>query len=421
MVNNTVVQYPKEQKQDVACDESLLDFDLKALCFAGLFPYEKICNIPRKLKLYRAYQITLYILYCPIIISQIVKLYMISDDLQLAIETITHIVMGVGPYFIAFFINWKELYNLICKIDTLMPNKGLNKIDRKTSEILRETRQKCKFISLFVTILGISLTFCDLYDIFILYFVENTVGVKHKYKGNTNGTNMFESLLLVKYPFNCWTPFDENSIMAHLVIHIFTAIPLFMMALKVGSVASLLTGTMRYISVQLTFVTKSLEELNNIADSDNQKGQNEFSTPGEQHPGEEFSDRNLQVSAKDGESFHTPSQEQIAECYNVQEYRDTSINTGHCVKDQEHKDSDRLPSGNKSLPEGCVKKIIKNHQEQIPEYCNVQQFRDTSITTGHCVKNQQHKKDSDRLPSGKKSSPEDCVKTIIKIHQEAIW
>jgi len=366
MVNNTVVRYPKEQKQDVACDKSLQHLYLKALCFAGIFPYEKICNTPRKLKLYRAYRITLYILYCPMLISQIVKLYLISDDLQLAIETITHIVLGVGPYFLFFIINWNELYNLICKIDTLMQNKVLTENDSKTREVLRETQQKCKFTSLFVTILGIVLAFCDLYDIFILYFVENIVGVEHKYKRNTNGTNMFGSLLLVKYPFSCWTPFDEKSIMAHLVIYIYTAIPVFMMALKAGSVASVVTGTMRYISLQFTFVSKSLEELNNIEDSDNQTGQNTFSTVGEEQPGEEFSDSNLQDSAKDGESFQTPSPEQIPESCNVQQHKDTSITTVQCVKDQEHKkDSDRLPSGNKSSPEDCVKEIIKNHQEAI--------------------------------------------------------
>jgi hypothetical protein len=65
MVKNTVVQYLKEKKQDDSCDENLQHFNLKALCFAGLFPYEKICNTPRKLKLYRAYQITVYGLYCP--------------------------------------------------------------------------------------------------------------------------------------------------------------------------------------------------------------------------------------------------------------------------------------------------------------------------------------------------------------------
>jgi hypothetical protein len=78
--------------------------------------------------------------------SQIVKLYLISEVLQLAIETITHIVIGVFPYFILPFINWKEVYKLICKIDTLMQNKGLTQIDKKTREILRETQQKCKFI-----------------------------------------------------------------------------------------------------------------------------------------------------------------------------------------------------------------------------------------------------------------------------------
>ena len=214
-----------------------------------------------------------------------------------------------------------------------------------------------------MTIFGIALLFCDLYDIFILYFVENLVGVEHKYKRNTNGENMFETLLLVKYPFSCWTPFDERSIILHQVIYIYTTIPVFMMALKAASVTNVLTSIARYISVQFIFVSKSLDELNNMEDSDNETGQNTFSTtgqntistPGKQQPGEEFSNRNLQVSATNRESFQPPSQEQIPECCNIQEYRDTSITTGHCVKDQEHKkDSDRLPSGNKSWPEDCV-------------------------------------------------------------------
>jgi len=366
MVNNVLVRHLEEEKKDVACDESLLDFDLKALYFAGLFPYEKICNTPKKLKLYHAYQITLYVLYCPILISQIVKLYLMSEDLLLTIETLSNIVMGVGTYFVIPFINWKEVYNLICKNDTLMQNKVLTEIGRKTRETLRQTRQKCKIMSFFVTILGIVLAFCNLYDIFILHFVENMVGVEHKHKRDPNGANMFESLLLVKYPYSCWTPFDEKSIMAHIFIYIYTAIPVFMMALKAGSVISLLTGLSRYISLQFTFVIESLEELNNIEDSDNETGQDTFSTPSEQHPGEEFDDRNLKVSATDGDSFHTPSQGEIPESCNIPKYGDTSITTSNCVMDQEHnKGSDRLPSGNKSAPEDCVKTIIKNHQEAI--------------------------------------------------------
>jgi hypothetical protein len=366
MVNNIIVQYLKKQKKDVSCDENILHFDLKALCFAGLFPYEKICNTPRKLKLYHAYQIALYVLYCPILISHIVKLYLISEDLQMAIETVTHIVMGVSSCFILSFVNWKEVYKIICKIDMSMPTKRSTQNDRKTTDILEETQKYCKFTSLFVTILGIILAFCDLYDIFILHFVENIVGVEHKYKRNPNAGNMFESLLLEKYPLNCWTPFDEKSVMAHLVIYIYTAILSFIIAFRSGSVASILTGTLRYIALQFKFVSQSLEELSNMEDSDNQKEQNPFSTLGEQHPCEEINDRNLQVSATDSESFQTPSQEQIPECCNIQQYRDPSNATAHCVKDQEHKkDSDRLPSGNKSPPEDCVKTIIKNHQEAI--------------------------------------------------------
>ena len=238
--------------------------------------------------------------------------------------------------------------------------------DRKTTDILREAQKKCKFASLFVTKLGMSSMFCDLYDIFILHFVENIVGVEHKYKRNTTAANMYESLLLEKYPFSCYTPFDEKTIILHLVIYIYTTIPRFMTSLRAGSFASALTGTLRYISVQFKFVSKSMEDLDNMEDSDNQTGQNTFSNLGEQHPDEEFIDRNTQVSATDSESFQPPSQEQIPECCNVQQYTDTSITTVHCVKDQEHKkDSDRLPSGHKSSPEDCVKTIIKNHQEAI--------------------------------------------------------
>jgi hypothetical protein len=365
-LNNVFSRYFKKQKQDVSCDESLLHFSLKMLCLAGVFPYEKICNTPSKLKLYHAYQITLYILYCPILFSQIVKLYLISEDLQLAIETVTHIAIGVASYIVMVFINWNEVYKMTCKIEMSMPNKHKTQIDRKTAEILRETQQKYKYTSLFVIILGEVLLFCDLYDIFILHFVEYIVGVEHKYKKNANAANIYESLLLEKYPFSCWTPFDEKSLMAHLVIYVYTAIPVLMMALKGGSVASVLIGTLTYTSLQFTFARNSMEELSNTKDSDTQIEQNTFTTLDDQHTCEELNDRNCQVHATDSESFQTPSQAKIHESCNIHKCRDTSITTALCVKDQEHKKaSDRLPSGNKSLQEDCVKTVIKNHQEAI--------------------------------------------------------
>jgi len=367
MVNNTVVKYLKKQKQDVSCDENVLHFSLKMLCLAGLFPYENICNTPRKLKLYHAYQISLYVLYSPIFFSQFVKLYLIYEDLQAVIETVTHIGMGVGTYIIVPTINWNEVYKTICKIDMSMPTRRITQIDGKTTEILKESGQKYKFTSLFVIILGTFLLFSDLYDIFILHFVENIVGVEHKYKKNQNAANIYESLLLEKYPFSCWTPFDEKSVMAHLATYLYTAIPVLIMALKAGAVTSALIGSLIYTSLQFKFVSKSLEDLSNIVDSDSsQIEQNTFITLDEHHTCEEFSYRNLQVSTTDSESFQIPSQAQIPECCSVQQYRNTSITTAPCVKHQEHKkDSDRLPSDNKSSPEDCVKTIIKNHQEAI--------------------------------------------------------
>jgi len=104
-----------------------------------------------------------------------------------------------------------------------------------------------------------------------------------------------------------------------------------------------------------------------MEDSDStQIEQNTFSTPDRQHTYEEFNCKNCQVYRTDSESFQTPSQAQVPECFNIHQYRDTSITTGHCVKDREQKKrSDKLPSDNKSSLEDCVKTIIKNHQEAI--------------------------------------------------------
>jgi len=367
MVNNTVVRYFKEQKEDASCDENLFHFSLKMLCFAGLFPYEKICNTPSKLKLYRAYQITLYVLYCPILLSQFVKLYLTYGDLQVVIETITHIVIGVTEYIIVPSVNWNEVYKMICKLDMCMTTKSITQSGKKTTELLIESRQKYKFTSLFAIILGTCLLLSDLYDIFILHFVENIVGVEHKYKKNPNAANVYESLLIEKYPFSCWSPFDEKSVTAHLAIYIYTAIPVLMMALKGGSTTSVVFGTLIYISLQFKFVSMSLEDLSKMEDSDSsQIEQKTFSTLDEQHRCEEFNFGDCQVYATDSESFQTPSQAHIPESCNTHKYRDTSITTAHCAMDQENKEgSDKLLPGNNSSPENCIKNIIKNHHEAI--------------------------------------------------------
>jgi len=344
-----------------------MDFSLKVICLAGVFPYEKICNTPSKLKLFRAYQITLYVLYCPVLFSQFVTLYLTYGNLQVVIETITHIVMGVGPYIIVASMNWNKIYKVTCKADMSMTTIRITQSDRKTTEILRESWQKYKFTSFFVIILGVVLAFCDLYDIFILHFVENIVGVEHKHKKSPNAANIYESLLLEKYPFSCWTPFDEKSAMVHLATYIHTIIPVLMMAPKAGSFTSVVFGTLIYSSLQFKFVSKSLENLSNMEDSDSsQTEQNTNTTLDEQHMCEEFNYRDCQFHATDSESFQTPSQAQIPECCNIHKYRDTSITTAHCVMDQEHKKgSCRLPSDNKSSPEDCIKTIIKKHQEAI--------------------------------------------------------
>jgi hypothetical protein len=98
--------------------------------------------------------------------------------------------------------------------------------------------------------------------------MKNTVCVQRRYKRNLNTAYLLVSLVLKKYTFSCWTPFQETFVTAHIVIYIYTAIPLFMRALNAGSVASVLTRTLIYRSLQFRFVGKSLEELSNMENSE---------------------------------------------------------------------------------------------------------------------------------------------------------
>jgi len=49
-----------------------------------------------------------------------VKLYFTYGELQLVIETMTHIVMCVAPYVIVPSMNWNEIYKIKCNVDMSM-------------------------------------------------------------------------------------------------------------------------------------------------------------------------------------------------------------------------------------------------------------------------------------------------------------
>jgi hypothetical protein len=113
-------------------------------------------------------------------------------------------------------------------------------------------------------------------------------------------------------------------------------------------------------------VNYSLENLSKLENSDSLIEKNTFISQDKQNTCEESNYKNIQVPATDVESFHSPSHEQIPECSNKPKHTDTSISTAHCVKEQEHKaGSGRLPTENKSSPEDYVITIIKIHQEAI--------------------------------------------------------
>jgi hypothetical protein len=191
-----------EPKENTSCENNLMTLNLKVLCFAGMLPYEEICNTPRKLNLYRAYQIMMYIMYIPLLLSQVVNLYKGSEDLLQTIDIFAHIMLGIISYIIPLSINWSEAYNVICKMQTSIKVKCTTETDSKNMEILREMQHKNEAItSLIIIVLEVGLLI-GTGDDYVAYFLEYLVGVEHKHRMKPNASNIYESLLLEKYPFH---------------------------------------------------------------------------------------------------------------------------------------------------------------------------------------------------------------------------
>jgi hypothetical protein len=349
MVRNSAIPHHNEQKQKTPCEDNLMSFNLKVLCFAGMLPYGKICNTPRKLKLYRAYQISMYIMYIPLLLSQVIKLYKESDNLLHAIEIFAHIMIGITGYICPVLKNWSETYNTICKMQMSIKNKSTKQTDSKRMEILKEIQHKTEVITSVSIIVLQLILLIILSDEFISYFLEYLVGVEHKHRTKPNTSNIYESLLLEKYPFHSWFPFGKKSTTVHLALHMFAVLPVLGMGIKLGITLSSLAGIILYVSVQFKFVNMSLENINNMEDS-----------------GCEIQDRIVEVPTVDDETDQLPSKGKSTDSNNIKLCSERSTMPVEFSKNKENcRPPERLYSGNKSAPEDCLVDIIKDHQEAI--------------------------------------------------------
>jgi hypothetical protein len=75
-------------------------------------------------------------------------------------------------------------------------------------------------------------------------------------------------LLLEKYSFSCWTPFDEQSVTAHIAVYVYTEIPVLMLAIRQGYILSVLLSTIIHITLQFKLVNNSLEYLSKMENSE---------------------------------------------------------------------------------------------------------------------------------------------------------
>jgi hypothetical protein len=360
MTRNAAEADNVEQKEDASWTHNLMHLHFKSLCAAGLLPYEEICNTPRKIKLYRIYQVGIYVLYIPLLLSQILKLYHMSGNLFVVIETVTHISMGAAAYLSPLFVNWNDAYKLMLKLQTAIASKLATQNNGKKMEVLRETKRRAEYLASVALILGQATVVCDLCEVFILYFVEYLVGIEHKHKMIPNISTIYITLLLQKYPFSSWVPYDETSIPAHLVTYLYATFPVLELAFRVGIMTSLLMGICMYSALQFKFVSMSLENLNNMEESVCEIQNKALNNQHEQDTAEELNYRISQVKTEFDESDPITGRENAPQLRNQKVHSEGSTDRVDFVKDKQHCRAD-----NKLTPEDSLADIIRDHQEAI--------------------------------------------------------
>jgi hypothetical protein len=357
MPKNTAGADNVEQKEDASWTQNLMHQYFKTLCAAGLLPYEEICNTPRKVKLYRVYQICIYVLYIPLLFSQILKLYHKSGNLFVIIEAVTHMMMGSAAYLSPLFVNWNETYKLMRKFQMAIVSNPTTRNNSKKMEVLKETKHRTEFLKSAAFILGQATVICDLCDVFILYFVEYLVGIEHKYKRIPNISTIYVTLLLQKYPFSSWVPFDETSITAHIMTYIYAAFPVLELAFRVGIMTSVLMTLCMYSALQFKFVSMSLEALNNMEESVCEIQNKAFNNQREQGTAHELSYGISEVNTKFDESGQITEKENALGNNKIRSERITD--PVDFAKDKYFRPDNKLS------PEDCLTDIIRDHQEAI--------------------------------------------------------
>jgi hypothetical protein len=347
-----------EQKEDVSWTQNLMHQHFKALCFSGLFPYEEICNTPRKVKLYRVYQVGIYVLYIPVLFSQILKLYHKSGHLFVAIETVTHMIMGAAAYLCPIFVNWNKVYKLMRSLQVAITSNILN--DSKKMEIVKETKRRAEYLTTAAFILGQATVLCDLCDVFILYFIEYLVGFEHKYKRIPNVCTIYLTLLLQKYPFSSWVPYDETSITAHLLTYLYAIFPLLQLGFRVGVMTTTLTGICMYSAVQFKCVSMSLENLNDMEDSIFEIQNKAYNSEHGQGTCEALHYGISQINTIIDESDEMAEKEKDSRLRNKKMRRGRSADPVYFAKDKQY-----FGTENKLSPIDCLVYIIQDHQEAI--------------------------------------------------------
>lgn len=360
MTKNTAGADNLEQIEDSSWAQNLMHQHFKALCAAGFLPYEEICNTPRKVKLYRLYQIGIYVLYTPLLFSQILKLYHKSGNLFIVIESVTHMVMGAAAYVSPLLVNWNEAYELMRKFQMAIMSKPTTRHNSKKMEALKETKHKSEFLQSAAFLLGQVTVICDLCEVFILYLVEYLVGIEHQYKRIPNISTIHVTLLLQKYPFSSWVPYDETSITAHIMTYLYAIFPVLELAFRVGIITSVLMSICMYSALQFQFVSMSLDALNNVDETVCEIQNKAFNNQQEQGTAQELNYRISQVNTKFDESGQITEKENAPQLRNNKMHSERITNPVDFAKDKKH-----LRPDNKLSPEDCLVDIIRDHQEAI--------------------------------------------------------
>ncbi|PSN33931.1 Odorant receptor 32 [Blattella germanica] len=202
-------------KEDDGLKFKIVELNLKLLNASGMIPSGGIKSTVWKSRLYSIYQIFQYLLYFPILLSQLLALYYNKNDIIVLIDNICALTIPSSSYIAAILLKFKG--NAVFKLIQNVENSYIYdlpevKNNEKCIEALKSSKKMCRIMFWFTIGSGLSGMFFWVLSPILLDFAEQVIYDE----SNSNDRNTTEN----KFVFAMWLPFELESSSSYVTVYI---------------------------------------------------------------------------------------------------------------------------------------------------------------------------------------------------------